>query len=77
MAGTSPINASVAKAHRWPARSMTMPDSVGPVNPEMEKPRASQLKFTERSAGGLIAPTAFCTPMWKTMNARPIAVAAT
>ncbi len=75
-AGTIAKTARSAKVQRWPIPSIEKPDTVGPRKPEMEKPSASQLKFTERSPGGLMAPTAFCTAMWKNMNARPIAVQA-
>ena len=77
IAGTIADTARIANVARYPAWSMASPAVVGPRKPEIENPRASQLKLTARSSGPLRAPTAFWTAMWNTMNASPITVPAT
>ncbi len=64
----------MAKVARCPALSMARPAVVGPRKPEIENPRASQLKLTARSSGSLSAPTAFWIAMWNTMKASPMTV---
>ncbi len=69
--------ASRRKAVRWLVASIANPASSGPKKPPTEKPSENQLKFTARSAAVPIAPTAWLSATWYTMNEVPISVAAT